>query len=125
MGAAPVPGDEWVNIRSARDLFMRQWGFLALTRPHETDYTVGTTAALLGSTVEQRVGWNLSNTGTVNVAVSFSQNVTITTGLLLEPGGFLTANWFYDLELVTRNIYAIGAGSGATLHLIENLISGA
>jgi hypothetical protein len=120
-----VPGDDFQNIRSARDFFLRQWGVLAITRPHESDYTVGTTAVLLGSTIEQRIGWNLSNTGTVNVAVAFSQGVTITTGLLLEPGGFLTANWFYDLELVTRNIYAIGAGSGATLHLIENLIAGA
>jgi len=118
--AAVVP-----NMRQAREMVLATFGVLATTEPVETDYTVGTTAVLLGSQKFRRLGYWLSNTGTVNVAIGFSPNVTITTGVLLVQGGFLFSTWYYDLELVERFIWAIGASSGATLHMVENGITGA
>lgn len=119
-------GDDYIqNIRSAREMVLRYFDALATTKPHETSYTIGTTAVLIGSTNFQRLGYWISNTGSVNVAIGFSLNVTITTGVLLEQAGFLQASWFYDLELVQRPIYAIAASGGATLFMVENAITGA
>lgn len=118
-----IPGR---NIRTARDFILQWYGTLATTRPVESDYTIGSsTVVQLGATNITRVGLILSNTGAGNIAVSFSPGVTITTGILLEPGGTFISSWYYDLELVTYPMYAIGAGDGETLHMIENAITGA
>jgi hypothetical protein len=113
------------NIRSARELVIASFGVLATTKPHNTDYTIGTTAVQIGTNIFQRVGLSLSNTGATNIAFGFRSSLTITTGILLTPGGFASMTWFYDLELVTRQLWAIAAAAGATLHMIENLIDGA
>jgi hypothetical protein len=113
------------NMRSAREMVLATFEALATTQPVETDYTIGTTAVRLGQGSFQRLGFICSNTGSVNVAIGFSANVTITTGILLLQGGTFFSTWFYDLELVQRDIYAIAASAGATLHMIENAISGA
>ena len=120
-------GDELLirNMRSAREMVLATFEALATTIPVETDYTVGTTAVRLGQGSFQRLGYIVSNTGSVNVAIGFSANVTITTGVLLLQGGTFASTWFYDLELVQLPIWAIGASSSATLHMIENAISGA
>jgi hypothetical protein len=114
------------NIRTARDFILQWYGTLASTRPVESDYTIGaSTVVALGAINVTRVGLILSNTGAGNIAVSFNPAVTISTGILLEPGGTFISSWYYDLELVTYPLYAIGAGSGETLHMIENVITGA
>jgi hypothetical protein len=121
-------GDEIAirNVRSARDFILQWYGTLATTQPIESDYTIGDTDVVqLGASNITRVGLILSNTGAKNIAVSFSPGVTITTGILLEPGGTFISSWYYDLELVTYPMYAIGADSGQTLHMIENAITGA
>jgi hypothetical protein len=112
-------------MRSAREMVLATYDALATTKPHESDYTVGTTAVLIGSTNFQRLGVIVSNTGSVNAAIGFSPNVTITTGLLLLQGGVFVLTWFFDLELVQRPLYAIGASASATLHMVENAITGA
>jgi hypothetical protein len=113
------------NVRSARELVITYFEALATTRPHETDYTIGTTAVALGTNFGQRLAYICSNTGTVNIAVGFSSGITITTGILLFQGATFNSNWIFDLELVGRQLYGIAASSGATLHMIENLIAGA
>lgn len=113
------------NIRSARDFVLAYFETLATTIPRETDYTVGTTAVQLGTVGSPRLGYIISNTGSVNAAIGFSANVTITTGLLLLQGGTFKTWWFEDLELVGYPIWAIGASASATLHMVENQISGA
>lgn len=120
-------GDDYAiqNIRSAREMVLRYFDTLATTKPHETNYTIGTTALALGSTAFRRLGYLLSNTGSVNIAIGWSLAVTITTGILLEQGGSFQTSWFFDLELVDRPIYAIAASGGATLFMVENAITGA
>jgi hypothetical protein len=120
-------GDELIikNMRSAREMVLATFEALATTQPVESSYTIGTTAVALGVPNLQRLGYFLSNTGSVNIAVGFSPNVTITTGALLLQGGTLRSTWFYDLELVQQPIWAIGASSGATLYMMENALTGA
>lgn len=113
------------NIRSARDFVLAYFETLATTIPRETDYTVGTSAVQLGTVGAPRLGYIISNTGSVNAAIGFSAGVTITTGLLLLQGGVFKTWWFEDLELVGYPIWAIGASASATLHMVENQISGA
>jgi len=122
-----MPGDELLirNMRTAREMVIATFDALATTQPVESDYTIGTTAVALGTANLQRLGWMVSNTGTPNIAIGFNPAVTITTGILLQTGGFAFSTWFYDLELVQRPIYAIAASGGATLHMIENAITGA
>ena len=113
------------NVRSARELLAAFYGLPVITQPQESDYTIGTTAVPIGKYPNTRLAWNLSNTGAGNIAFGFSAAVTITTGFLLEPGGFSRSTWYYDFELVTYPLWAIGAGSGETLYMLENVLTGA
>ena len=117
--------DEPRNVRSARDFIAQFYNTLAITSPRVSNYTIGTTAIPIGTAAFQRLGLTLCNTGSVNIAISFDPAVTITTGQLLLQGGTFQANWYFDLEVVTYPLYAIGASSGATLSMIENIIQGA
>jgi len=120
-------GDELLirNMRTPREMVLAYFEVLATTQPLESDYTVGTAAVLLGQPGITRLRWTVSNTGSVNVALGFRQGITIATGNLLLPGGFAKSWWFEDLEEVGYQVWAIGASSGATLHMIESQISGA
>jgi hypothetical protein len=113
------------NIRTARELVIQFYGTLAITIPRESDYTIGTDAVPLGVPSIQRLGLILSCTGTVDIAIGYSPDVTITTGILLKQYGVFISNWYYDLELCQAPLWAIGANSDATLHMVENAIAGA
>ena len=113
------------NVTSIRELVAMFYGGLIQNPPVESDYTVGTTVVALGSGRGQRTGYTISNTGSVNAALGFNPNVTITTGILLLQGGSLTIDWYFDQDLVFAPIYAIGASASATLHMVEKILSGA
>lgn len=113
------------NFQSVQQLLAAFYGGAFVTNPVESDYTIGTTAAALGSSPGGvRVGVVLSNTGTTNIAVSYQAGVTISTGLLLLPGGTFNSDWYYDGDLVSRVIYAISSAAGGTLHMIERFLAG-
>jgi hypothetical protein len=113
------------NFRTVQDLLEEFYGLPFVTSPRESDYTIGTTAAAIGANAGQRVGGLISNTGSTNFAISFLRTVTITTGILLLPGGSLTLDWYYDGDLLTRQLYAIADNAGGTLHMVERYIEGA
>lgn len=125
MAGNPRPFDVNDNIRSARNFIERLYGLLAITVPRVSNYTIGTSVVPLGTMAFQRLGFICSNTGSVNIAVSYDPAVTITTGVLLLEGGTFQSTWFFDLEQVTYPLYAIGANSGATLCMIEQILQGA
>jgi len=122
-----VNGDaeQVVNVLSARDFIGRWYETLATTQPHETDYTIGTTAVPIGTAYGQRLAFSLSNTGATNIAFGWNPALTISTGFLLLSGGYAYANWLWDLEVVALPLYAIGSGAGGTLHMMENILAGA
>jgi hypothetical protein len=114
------------NFRSVQELLIAFYGSGFITEPFETDYTIGTTAVLLGSVrLGQRVGRTLSNTGATNFAISYSPNVQISTGFLVLPAGTFSDDWYYDGDLVNRPLYAISSGAGGTLHMLERALTGA
>ena len=123
MAGAP---DYPINFLSVQQLLAAFYGGSFVTEPMDSDYTIGTTAAPLGSPrLGQRIGRLLSNTGSTNFAISYSPAVTITTGFLLLPGGTFKDDWYYDGDLVSRTLYAISSGAGGTLHLLERTLVGA
>jgi len=93
----------------------------------DSEYTIGTTAVQLGdSRLGQRVARALSNKpGATNFAISFNPAVTITTGFLLQPGGFYRDDWYYDGDLLERPLWAISSAAGGTLHMLERTLVGA
>jgi hypothetical protein len=126
MGGGPVNADYVPNFRSVQDLLATFYGGSFVTLPHDSDYTIGTTATALNSNRGlQRVGVLISNTGTQNFAISYSPSVTISTGVLLLQGGSFYSDWYYDGDLVQRQLWAVAAGAGGTLHMIERFLVGA
>jgi hypothetical protein len=120
-----VNGD-FQNFRNVQELLAAFYGTAFITTPHDSDYTIGTTATAIGATPPRmRVQLLLSNTGATNFAVSFSASVTITTGILLLPGGTYSSDWYYDGDLVERPLYAVSSAAGGTLHMLERFLSGA
>jgi voltage-gated potassium channel Kch len=114
------------NFRSVRELLAAFYGGAFLTEPMDSEYTIGTTAVILGSSrLGQRVLRALSNTGTTNFAISYNPAVTISTGFLLQPGGFYKEDWYYDGDLLERPLWAISSAGGGTLHMLERTLVGA
>jgi hypothetical protein len=120
-----VNGDE-TNFRSVQDLLTEFYGAPFVTQPEESDYTVGAAAVPIGANVNgMRVSIILSNTGATNFAVSFLQGVTITTGIFILPGRSYRFDWYYDGDLLNRQLYAISSAGGGTLHMLERFLTGA
>lgn len=114
------------NFRSVQELLAAFYGNLFITTPYESDYTITTTAIELGSeALGVVVGRILSNTGPTNIAISYSPGVTIATGFLLLPGGTFSDDWYYDGDLLNRELYAISSAAGGTLHMLERVLTGA
>ena len=112
------------NMTSAEDIIRAVYGRQIINHPVTSSYTVGTTATALGSGRGQRSAYIICNTGTVNVAIAFSDSVTITTGILLLQGGTLQVDCYYDQQVIYRTPWAIGAGAGATLFMVETVFVG-
>jgi hypothetical protein len=108
---------------SARELIQLYFGRQIRLRIQESDVSVGTTAIKLGSWANTRVALTIGNTGSALVVVGFNSNVTVTTGLPVQPNTGLTFNWFLDNELVMYDLYAISGSSGQTIHVIESVLS--
>lgn len=112
------------NARDARELIEFYYGIKITTIPRESDATVGTTAVKLGSNANTRTAIQISNAGAATIAVGFSNSVTATTGIQVDPGGFLEMAWLTDQELVNSDIWAISAAAGNAVHVVESVLSG-
>lgn len=121
-----MPDDTFPPVIARDARFLSDWYFEAAirTRPFEGDYSVGTAALAITQTARQRTGLLISNTGAANAAIGFSLGVTITTGILLLPGGSLCQWWFKDGDLCLWPMFAISAGGGTTLHVVESVLDG-
>lgn len=113
------------NIHSPREFTEKFYGFLCETHPVDTAYTLSAgTVTAIGSGRGQRISITISNTGANGVAVSFSQNVTITNGIYLLQGGSIVLQAYYDGDLLMRQLYAVAASGGSTLYTLENVLTG-
>jgi hypothetical protein len=112
------------NVDSPQEMVAWFYDRRIRVAPVESDYAISTTAVLLGKNQRPRLGYTLSNTGSTSIAIAYNQGVTITTGFLLLPGGTLNSSWYYDLEIVGYQIWAIGSAGGGTLHMLEQILTG-
>ena len=122
----PLDGGDFQNFRSIQDLLVAFYGGALVTQPEESDYTIGAAAVAIGANVNGlRISVVLSNTGGTDFAVSFKRSVTATTGILIPAKGNYRLDWYYDGDLVQRQLYAISSAGGGTLHVLERFITGA
>lgn len=125
MGAPPNQGPYIPNIQSVRDFTLGYYGFLYETHPVDTGYTLSAgVVTAIGSNRGQRISATVVNTGANAAAISFTQNVTITTGIYLLQGGSFILQAFYDGDLLMRQLYAVAATGGTTLYILENVLAG-
>jgi hypothetical protein len=120
----PTEGPYIRNVTSLRELTANFYGTLIENVPIESDYSLTTSAAAIGAGRGQRIAVALSNTGANSCAFGFSNGVTITTGILLQAGGFAYLNWYFDYDLLLNQLYAIAAAGNTTLHMVESVLSG-
>jgi hypothetical protein len=122
----PLDGGDFQNFRSVQDLLVAFYGGGLITQPEESDYTIGASTVALGAQVNgMRIGVLLSNTGATNIAVSFKNPLTTTTGIFILPGRNFRLDWYYDGDLVSRPLFAISSAGGGTLHMVERFLTGA
>jgi hypothetical protein len=112
------------NAREARELVEFYYGIRITAVARESDVTVGTSAAKLGSNANTRTGVAISNSGAAAIAIGFSPAVTSTTGIIVAPNGFLFLNWLADQEIVNQDLWAISGSTGNGVHVIEYVLSG-
>jgi hypothetical protein len=113
------------NYRSIQELLRAFYHGELISKPVESDFTIGTSPVTLtpGSN-GIRISVLLSNTGTPNIAVGYNPALTITTGVLLITAGTFFSDWYYDGDLVSYPLTAIAAAAGGTLHMIERYLQG-
>jgi hypothetical protein len=117
---------DFPNFQSVQQLLAAFYGAAFVTQPIESNYTVTTSTQSLGSKPGGvRVGVLLSNTGSTNIAIGFAAGVTITIGALMLPGGTFNLDWYYDGDLVSRQLFAISSAAGGTLYMLERFLVGA
>jgi hypothetical protein len=122
----PLDDGDFQNFRSIQDLLVAFYGGALVTQPEETDYTIGASPVAVGAQINGlRISVVLSNTGATDFAVSFKAGVTITTGILIPKGQNYRFDWYYDGDLVQRQLYAISSAGGGTLHVLERFLTGA
>jgi hypothetical protein len=120
----PIPQDVGFRVTNARDLIEVYFGLKIVTRKHETDVTVGTTAVQLGVYANTRTEIIIANTGSALVVFGFHNPPTVTSGIPLPANTWFSLNWFNDNELVMQDIYAISGTAGQTVHVVESVLSG-
>jgi hypothetical protein len=111
-------------ILSVQQFYQQFYNAQFRTRPQYSDYSVGTSVVVIAPPPSPALGITFSNTGSTNIALKARGDVTITTGTLLLPGGTLVLSWYYDYDLLTYDWYAISDGTGGTLNVLQNVLSG-
>lgn len=111
-------------MTSADDIIRAVYGRQIINYPVTSSYSLLTAAVALGSGRGQRSAYIICNTGSINVAIGFNDQVTITTGILLLQGGTLQVDCYYDQQVIYRTPWAIGASTGATLFMVETVFAG-
>jgi hypothetical protein len=91
---------------------------------NESDVTVGTSAVQLVKANPQRFWITFANNGAAAIAISNSRTVTSSTGWQIPPGGALGFSWINDADMPALDWYAISAGAGNGVHVLERVASG-
>ena len=111
-------------IFSLQQFYQQIFGAQFRVRPHNSSFTVGTTAVAITPPSSPALGITFSNTGATNIAIRTAQTVTITTGILLLPGGSVDVKWYEDFDMLSYDWFAISSAGGGTLFVVQRILSG-
>jgi len=114
-----VPGDP---VRSVRDLLALVYGAPLHTDPFEADFTVGTTAVRIAQPNVRRTEIIVTNWGAAAIAIGMTNTVTATTGWIVGSNNWGSFVWWPDLDLTIAELWAISAGAGNAVHVLERLL---
>jgi len=117
-----------MNFRSVQDLLDAFYGGSFVTQPVESTYTIGAAAVPIGAKINGvRTSVVVSNSSTAGqiLTVSFNPAMTVVDGIKLLTGTNYRFDWYYDGDLVSRQLYAIASGAGGKLYVLERFITGA
>jgi len=112
------------NAQDVRELLANFYGTPFVTQPVEADFTINTSAVGVLQLVLQRVGALVQNTGATNIYIGYSQAVSTSTGFKLSPGDRFREDWYYDGDLLMRQLYCVGDNSGGSVHVLERCLQG-
>jgi len=112
------------NAQDVRELLVNLYGQPFVTHPREQTVNVDTTAIGVCQLVLQRTGRLIQNTGATNIYLAYRQDVSTTFGFKLSPGDRFRDDWYYDGDLLMRQIYAIGDNSGGSVFVLERCLQG-
>ena len=112
------------GINKLRDLLALYVGDQVRTQGLEADFTVGTTAVRIAQPNIQRVELIVTNWGAAAIALGLGNAVTATTGWIVNSNAWVSLAWFADLDFVAGELWAISAGAGNAVHVIERRMIG-
>ena len=93
--------------------------------PRESNPTVGTTVIPIGTYSNVRVAVTVSNPGSNSVFLGYSNSITTTFAFELEAHKWVSWVWYLDGELVMQQLFAVAAGAGNKLYVVESTLIGA
>jgi hypothetical protein len=89
-----------------------------------SDVTVGTSAAQLVKSNARRISLDITNLGGAPIVFDEDFSVTTSKGYQVAPGETATLDWLEDFELVTKQLVAISAVAGQSIHIVEKVLIG-
>jgi hypothetical protein len=95
------------------------------TTPNENPLitTIGTTAEKLVNNNPRRMSLLIINLSANNVYVGLKPDVSATKGMLVAAnGGSLSLTYDKDFQLVTNELWIVGAAAGLSIYTLENNI---
>jgi hypothetical protein len=125
MTAGIAPPIMLLPPQSVRDLLLFNFGTEVRIYPKESNPTIGTTPVLLGLYTNVRVALTVSNPSSNTIYLGYSTAVSTTNGLVLAANSSIAWTWYLDGEIVIQPLYAIAAGAGNKLYVVESSLIGA
>ena len=113
------------DAASVRELVAANFGFRVPTYARESNPSVGTTVIPIGNYSNVRVAVTVSNPGSNSVYLGYSSAISTTFGFELAAHAWLTWNWYLDGEIVMQQLFAVAAGAGNKLYVVESALIGA
>lgn len=112
------------NAQSVRELLANFYGTPFITEPHDADFVVNQVAIPVLQTLYQRVQVLIQNTGTSNLWLNYKRSVAVGAGFVLAAGKSYVSDWYYDGDLLMRQIYLISDADGGSAHVLERVLQG-
>lgn len=104
------------------ELLQSLYGVRSRTVENPETATVGVTVVNILRNNPNRLSFTIFNLSANNIWIGPKNDVSSTKGIWVSPnGGSVTLMWDRDFEIVGAAWYAIAAGAGSAIYLLENI----